>query len=162
MFTIKWNGDYKTYSVVFYDGWQRLNSCNAATYYETHIDSGTNNTLQHKLKYETWYLVSYASPIIRVKRCTDLNDGKIVHTSIWVNGLLWNCSRTTIKHISRFCRNLQFFNAVDISYCEIRDAMVGLNLHFTSVVTLKERMTLREKTNSEMQELFEYCCPCYV
>lgn len=162
MFTIKWNGDYASYSVVFYDGWKRLNCCNAATYYETHTDDENNNALHHRLKYETWYLVSYASPIMRVKRCTDLTNGRIVHTSIWVNEIKWNCSRTTIQHISRFCRNLHFFNSVDIDYYDIKDAMLGTNLHFGFVTTIKERMTVRRKTDYEMETLFKDSCPRYV
>lgn len=162
MFTIKWNGAYSSYKVVFYDEWERLNSCNAATYYETHTGDGKHNALHHTLKYETWYLVSYASPIMRVKRCTDLTDGRIVHTSIWVNELKWNYSRTTIQHISRFCRNLHFFNSVDISYHEIKNAMLGTNLHFGFVTTIKKRMTIRRKTDSEMETLFKEKCPRYV
>lgn len=157
MFTIKWNGDYYNYSVTFDDGWVRLNSCNAATY--KHSTWSSENALNREVKTETFYLVSYATPIMYVKRHYYMDNGEIINTNIHVNELHWNCSRTTIQHISRFCRNLDFFYGIDVSYHEIKHAMLSTDLHFDCIMTIKERMRVIRETPYDMEKVFETCCP---
>ena len=157
MFTIKWNGDYCNYSVKFEDGWERLNSCNAATY--KHSNWSNQNALNRVIKTETFYLVSYASPIMYVKRSYYMDNGEIINTSIYVNEIQWNCSHTTIQHISRFCRNLDFFHGIAVSYHDIKQAMQSKNIHFGLNGAITEHMQVIGKTPHELKTVFENECP---
>ena len=159
MFTLKWNEYYSGYSVTFDDGWKRLNHCSAATYRT--VSYSSENALQREVKTEKYYLVSYASPIIYVERKYYVDNGQIICTQIHVNEVQWNCSHTTIQHISRFCRNLDFFYGIDVSYHDIKQAMLSTALHYGFTTTIKDRMTITRETPYEMKSVFTAECPIF-
>ena len=152
MFTIKWNGEYAQHKVTFESNWSRLNSCNAATYKHS---SWSYEHSGQEVKTEKFYLVSYATPIMLVERKYYMNSGKIIYTKIYVNESMWNCSRTTIQHISRFCNNLTFFYGIYCTYHDIRDAMKYSEF---SVAISPKTFVLR-RTDEELRKTFKKECP---
>lgn len=156
MFTIKWNGDYAQHEVIFETGWARLNCCNAATYKHSNWSYERNG---QEVKTEKFYLVSYATPIMLVERKYYMSSGEIISTKIYVNESMWNCSRTTIQHISRFCNNLNFFYGIYCTYGDIRDAMKSADLHYGFSVAISAKTRVFRRTDKELRKTFKNECP---
>ena len=160
MFTLKWNDGMFDHACVFGDRWQRLNSCKAATF--RHYNYSSNNALNREVKTETWYLVSYATPIMCVTRRYYVDKGEIIVISIRLNKDAWNCSNTTIKHISRFCNNLNFFYGIDISYHDIKTLVRDSEMytpHDNSIYLAKPKLEFSKCSDTYMMDLFAKNAP---
>lgn len=161
MFNIKWQGDYSSYSVHFDDGWKRLNSCNAATH-EKHNYS-YDNALGIGILTDTYYLVSYATPIMIIKRVSTV-QGTLIRTSIWINAYSWNISPTTKRQIKRFIDNINFFHQ-NIG-CEYDDIVSRMNEHSIddtdgTRLLISKRVCIYPISSYEIERRFEIQCPYF-
>lgn len=100
MFKIRYNNSERNYITTYYSGFKRLRSCNAA-WYKVVVNNDTHNALQHDMTFEHYGLVSYDTPILYIKRVLD-NTTKTDFWSIHVAAAYYNCSRSTINHVSKF------------------------------------------------------------
>lgn len=154
MFTIKWRDTIYGYEhmVTFDDGWKRLNCCNAATFKRTFTDTKGN-------VYACHYLQSYATPILYVVKVKN-KYGILKDVRIYVNESMWDCSRTTISHIAKYCTNLLFFEDVPIDYYTIKDGMKYLEKNQTELeYKAQDRVYVVADTDSELRNLFVGSCP---
>lgn len=160
MFSYKWQSDYGTSFIAkFYGKWNRFNYCKAAEfhkydYYNAHDFIGR----ERKVKRESWYLVSYCTPIIKMQREYWFDSGEIIHTDVFVNEESWNCSATTIHQLSRWLNELDFFRGFDFSYHELKEAMTGTNIHFLTFCNPKEHFTVKRVTSDEIEYIFQEEC----
>ena len=116
MFTMYWKSDYSSYKATYSDGWQRLNYCNAAFYHRVFYDDCTND-MYH---IDKWYLNSYISPIMLVKRVYTVSDGNVKYLTFMLNEEQWRCSNTTIQHVSKFLKMLDHYFGIDVTYHDLK------------------------------------------
>ena len=127
MFSYNWTDENgNNYKVQFPKGWQRLNSCKAATYHTMHITEPTKNALRDTVTHDTWYLISYGAPIaiVRAHHSDLLNN---TNWTISLNEVYWNCSNTTIHHFSKF---LAFVTGCPYRYMQVKNLMRSSRMHF--------------------------------
>ena len=109
---------------------------------------------------KSYYLVSYKSPILFIehwKYDTIYSDEFFVH----VNSEKYRFSNTTIRHVSKYLREMHLFAGLDLSYLELKKSMHSKRMHFTLRDYPKENITVYSRTESEIKEFFDdvpkYC-----
>ena len=152
-----WNTGYSRLSFWCVDDWKRLNSCKAAMY---HVVSECEDSDYYESS-EDIFLVSYGTPIMQVRILHYIDRANPSYT-FYVNKDYWpDRSRTTITHISKFLNNLSFFQGIDITYQELRQAMKALeNKNPFSFCEVKPNYhVVNEPDYSCIQSIRAYCPP---
>lgn len=127
MFSYNWTDEIgNEHRVCFPNGWKRLNSCKAATYHHMYVTEHTQNVMRDTLTHDTWYLVSYGTPIAIVQACKSDTLNK-TDWLISLNEAYWNCSNTTRQHFSKF---LAFVTGCPYRYMHVKRLMQSPRMHF--------------------------------
>lgn len=158
MFTYKWLDEIgNEHGSMFNDGWQRLGYCKAATYhhgYQTNtIDHYTHKKITHE--WEWFYLVSYATPIAKVVKHTNYENG-FVSFSIVFDSETFDISRTTVKQLNRFLHDI----GCNVSHVSLYDAIgcVGQKVIYESQTQKVKAIDNVRVIDIEM----ENACPSYL
>lgn len=155
VFKYKWNDAVGfPHTATFWDGWKRINYSKAATYYRSHYTD--------TIKQECYYLLSYATPIAMVSRTYHIGTGEIMNLTAYVNREYWDCSSTTIHHLSRWLNELKFFKGIDLDYQSVakimRDKTQGLYHAVPNRVYGYDGVTFVCRTpHSEIIQMFTAC-----
>lgn len=123
MFSYEYRNNDAKYHASFYDEWQRLDSCMAATFDKYKYTRF--NSLGHEIKVHDFYFVSYGTPIAIVHYVYDMCDAHIIAQIIKVNINSWNCSRSTIQQLARWLRKLSYSRGISIPYSELKE-IIGM------------------------------------
>lgn len=131
MFSFKFRPDKQAneYHVICDNDFKRLDHCMA--YVQARAKISTDNALHHTILHETFVLWSYSTCILIVTVLTDETDCKI-RINVSVNEESWNCSRSTIGHVSRFLRRLTSFYKLGygLTYHHLKQVMNSTRMHF--------------------------------
>ena len=160
MFSYKWQSDCAVnFVATFYGKWNRFNYCKAAEFHKYDYYKSTDFIgRKREVKRESWYLVSYCTPIIKIQREYWFDSGEIIHTDVFVNEDSWNCSATTIHQLSRWLDELNSFRGIDLNYYELKKAMTGTSIHFLTFCNPKEHFTVKRVTSNEIEKMFQAEC----
>ena len=162
MFRYEYMTENAKYRATFYDEWQRLDSCMAATFEEHHLDA-TKNALRHKINEYNLYFVSYGTPIATIKYKYDLTDKHVITQTITINENSWDCSRSTIKQLSRWLKKLSYSHDISIPYYELKEMMLLIERHGyrsgESVFPSGTGFQVKPRYYYEMVSLFRSKCP---
>ena len=166
MFTMKYSTENgSSLKIQFDDGWQRIRHSNSAYFHKSTVDDGKYNALRHTINHDSYFLCSYAAPIMWVHASKDEHLNRL-NISVCINEELWQYSRSTIRHISDFCRLLSFWYQIpddELSYLRIKKEMKSNRLHFFLDGPLSNGITrdgykfhihLYRETNDTMRSLF--------
>lgn len=160
MFSLNWESDYRRYEATYDDGWQRLNYCNAAIYSQVTYDECTYET--HNI--HEWYLNSYVSPIMMVRRIHNVSDGVVTSLTFAINEEQWRCSNTTIKHVSRFLKMLDHYHHIGVTYHDLKywsNKSTDYYWHPMPVNAYDIEASILFQTRREMLALFKRECPVW-
>lgn len=165
MFSYVWPVDceYETRiaNASFSDGWERVNRRKCAYHHSIKYDYGENNALHRVIKYEKFYFVSYATPIVKIERASYFDTAEILRTNVYLNEEMYNISNTTIHQLSYFLRMLENRRGYDISYAQLKNSMKSVRMHFFYTDYIAERTKLHRMLDSEMRDIFTKECPPY-
>lgn len=157
MFTIKWHDPYigNLHSVTFCDGWKRLNYCNAATYYRR-CDYNSSDERSHT---DEWYLVSYSSPVCKVKRYVNDSDGVAFGYDIKITESFHHWSVSSKKQLKKFLDNLDFFNSVYIDYYAVLDALRDIDKRGGTHRVISVDTAVLAYSDDDIAEIFKEFTP---
>lgn len=127
MFSYEYPTENGKYHATFYDGWRRFHYCMAATYDNFYYEY--DGSLRCEIKKHDFYLVSYGTPIAKVRYIYDLPTGNIMTQTICINVNSWNCSRSTIQQLSRWLNELNYIRGISIPYYELKNMMMLIERH---------------------------------
>ena len=131
MFSFKYRPNDMTseYRVTYGKEFERLDSCNAYTQFR--LTTSNDNALHHTVINETFVLWSYAACILIVTILTDQTD-RTIRVNVSVNEDAWNCSRSTIRHVSRFLDRITYSHrfGCGLSYHYLKKVMNSVRMHF--------------------------------
>ena len=157
VFKYSWNDSLgRPITATFWDNWNRLNYCKAATYYRSHYTDARN------IKREMHYLISYSTPIAMIARTYHIGTGEIMDLTAFINRTYWDCSSTTIHQLSRWLTELNFFKGIDLDYHSVskimRDETQGLYHSVPNRVKGYDGVTFVCRTpHAEMLQMFTAC-----
>lgn len=160
MFSLYWKSDFNSYKATYHDGWQRLNSCNAAYYHRVFYDEYTND-INHNDK---WYLNSYISPIMLVKRVYTVSDGNVKSLTFMLNEEQWRCSNTTIQHVSKFLNMLDHYFGIGVTYHDLKywaDKTSDYYWHTMPIDSYDIEASILFQTRRDMLNLFKAQTPIW-
>lgn len=132
MFSFKFrpNDMASEYRVICGREFKRLDHCNAFVQHKATISIETN-ALHHTILYEKFVLWSYSTCILIVSVHTDETDNKI-NVNVYVNEDSWNCSQSTIRHVSRFLDRISksLHLGYGLGYYPLKKVMNSVRMHF--------------------------------
>lgn len=131
MFSFKFDNGICSYKVQVPNGFTRIGSTKGYYLHNWTIDNVDENALEHEMRYDTYAMYSYLTPICMVKVVTNETTKRLT-VLVYLNEDSYNCSQSTRRQLGRFLQDVTTAHNLGygLTYYNLKNIMKSVRMHF--------------------------------